>query len=69
MLWGGRLKAGETVSVPEGNNVHIFVATGTLSLEGAGALAEGDAVRLAGAGSATMTAGPGGAETLIWVTA
>jgi quercetin 2,3-dioxygenase len=69
VLWGGRLKAGETVTVPEGNNVHLFVATGAVSLEGAGALAEGDAVRLTGAGSPTMTAGPGGGETLIWVTA
>jgi quercetin 2,3-dioxygenase len=69
VLWGGRLKAGETVTVPEGNNVHLFVATGAVSLEGAGALAEGDAVRLTGAGSPTMTAGPGGGETPIWVTA
>jgi quercetin 2,3-dioxygenase len=69
VLWGGRLKAGETVTVPEGNNVHLFVATGAVSLEGAGALAEGDAVRLTGAGSPTMTARPGGVETLIWVTA
>jgi redox-sensitive bicupin YhaK (pirin superfamily) len=69
VLWGGRLKAGETVSVPEGPNVHLFVAGGGISLDGAGALTEGDAVRLHHAGSPELTAGPAGAETLIWVTA
>jgi redox-sensitive bicupin YhaK (pirin superfamily) len=69
VLWGGRLKAGETVSVPEGNHVHLFVATGDVGLEGAGALDAGDAVRLQQAGSPTLTAGAGGAELLIWVTA
>jgi quercetin 2,3-dioxygenase len=69
VLWGGRLKPGETVSVPDGRNVHLFVATGDVSLEGAGFLDEGDAVRLQGAGAPKMTAGASGAETLIWVTA
>jgi redox-sensitive bicupin YhaK (pirin superfamily) len=69
VLWGGRLKAGETVSVPDGNNVHLFVATGDVGLEAAGALGQGDAVRLQQAGSPTLTAGAGGAELLIWVTA
>ena len=69
VLWGGRLQAGETVAVAEGANVHLFVAKGDVSLEGAGALTVGDAVRLQRAGSPTLTAGAGGAETLIWVTA
>lgn len=69
VLWGGRLRSGEVVSVPEGRHVHLFVAEGSTSLEGAGELAEGDAVRLTGAGSPTLTAGPVGAEVLIWVTA
>ena len=69
VLWGGRLKPGETVAVPEGRNVHLFVAVGDARLEGAGALAAGDAARLHGAGSPRLTAGPSGAETLIWVTA
>jgi hypothetical protein len=68
VLWGGRLKAGETVAVPDGKHVHLFVAVGDASLEGAGALAEGDAVRLVGAGSPNLTAGPEGAEVLVWVT-
>jgi redox-sensitive bicupin YhaK (pirin superfamily) len=69
VLWGGRLRSGEVVSVPEGRHVHLFVAEGSTSLEGAGELAEGDAVRLTGAGSPALTAGPVGAEVLIWVTA
>jgi redox-sensitive bicupin YhaK (pirin superfamily) len=69
VLWGGRLKPGETVSVPDGRNVHLFVAAGDATLEGAGALAAGDAVRLQSAGSPRLTAGASGAETLIWVTA
>ena len=69
VLWGGRLGAGEAVPVPDGRHVHLFVAQGAAALEGAGELAEGDAVRLTGAGSPTLTAGPVGAEVLIWVTA
>jgi len=69
VLWGGRLKPGETVTVPDGRNVHLFVAAGDADLEGAGALAEGDAARLVAAGSPSLTAGPTGAEVLIWVTA
>jgi redox-sensitive bicupin YhaK (pirin superfamily) len=71
VLWGGRLKAGETVSVPDNRHVHVFVATGAATLEGAGALAAGDAVRLTAAGSPRLTAGDGdgGAEVLIWETA
>jgi redox-sensitive bicupin YhaK (pirin superfamily) len=69
VLWGGRLKPGEQVSVPDGRNAHLFVATGEVNLEGAGKLVEGDAARLVGAGSPALTAGNGGAEVLIWVTA
>lgn len=69
VLWGGRLRAGETVAVPDGANAHLFIAVGDASLEGAGSLAEGDAARLVGAGSPTLTAGTSGAEVLIWVTA
>ena len=68
MLWGGRLKPGETVSVPDGANAHLFVAEGQVVLEGAGALDGGDAVRLVGAGAPKLTAGESGAEVLIWVT-
>ena len=69
VLWGGRLKPGETVTVPEGRNVHLFLAVGDADLEGAGSLVEGDAARLVAAGSPKLTAGPSGSEVLIWVTA
>ncbi len=69
VLWGGRLRAAETVAVPDGRHVHLFVAVGSAALEGAGDLAEGDAARLTAAGSPRLTAGPDGAEVLIWVTA
>ncbi len=67
-LWAGRLRGGEAVPVPDGRHVHLFVARGMATLEGAGPLDEGDAVRLTGAGSPTLTADGDGAEVLIWVT-
>jgi len=69
VLWGGRLTAGETVALPEGAHAHLFVATGHIELEDAGPLAAGDAARLVGAGTPKVSAGPGGAEILVWVTA
>lgn len=52
VLWGGRLKAGESVALPEGAHAQA-----------------GDAARLVGAGTPKVSAGPGGAEILVWVTA
>ena len=69
VLWGGRLRPGEVVAVPDGPNAHLFVAVGSATLEGSAPLAEGDAARLVAAGSPTLTAGPEGAEVLVWVTA
>jgi redox-sensitive bicupin YhaK (pirin superfamily) len=68
VLWGGRLRPGEVVSVPDGRHAHVFVATGAVDLVGAGPLSEGDAVRLVGAEAPAITAGAAGAEVLIWVT-
>src|SRR5882762_7674277 len=51
VLWGGRLNPGQTVQVPEAAFVHLFVAKGNATLEGAGTLSAGDAVRLTGAGT------------------
>lgn len=68
VLWGGRLRAGETVAVPGGPFVHLFVARGSASLESAAALATGDAVRLSGDDGRSLTAGGQGAEVLIWTT-
>ena len=69
VLWGGRLRADETVEVPDGAHVHLFVALGGATLDGAGPLGEGDAARLTDAGTPALTAGDQGAEVLIWVTA
>jgi redox-sensitive bicupin YhaK (pirin superfamily) len=65
-LWVGRLGAGESVAVPDAPFVHLFVGRGEVALEGAGTLVEGDAARLAGAGSPNLVAGSGGAEVLVW---
>lgn len=67
VLWGGRLKPGETVNVPDVKFAHLYVAKGSAELEGAGSLATGDAVRLTAAGSPRLTAdATRGAEVLIW---
>jgi quercetin 2,3-dioxygenase len=69
VLWGGRLKPGETVTVPDGQFVHLYVARGGANLENAGYLTRGDAVRLTAAGAPALTADPvAGAEVLIWQT-
>ena len=67
VLWGGRLKPGETVQVPAAPFVHVFVAKGVAELEEVGRLAAGDAVRLTAAGTRRLTADAvTGAEVLIW---
>jgi len=68
VLWGGRLRPGETVAVPDARMAHVFVAAGRVGMEGAGGLSAGDAVRLVQAGSPRLVAddAPGGAEVLIW---
>jgi redox-sensitive bicupin YhaK (pirin superfamily) len=67
VLWAGRLKPGETVAVPDAAYVHVYVARGGATLDGAGQLNEGDAVRLTGAGALSLAASTAdGAEVLIW---
>lgn len=67
VLWGGRLKPGEKVQIPDAKFVHLFIAKGAAQLEGAGRLETGDAVRLTAAGAPTVTADPeSGAELLVW---
>jgi quercetin 2,3-dioxygenase len=68
VLYGGRLRAGESVTVPDDRHVHVFVARGTADLEDAGTLGTGDAARLTEAGDLSLTAGAAGAEVLIWAT-
>jgi len=67
-LWVGRLRAGATVTVPDAPFVHLFVARGSVEVDGVGALATGDAVRLTDAGARQLTAGPDGTEVTLWET-
>jgi redox-sensitive bicupin YhaK (pirin superfamily) len=69
VLWAGRLAADTVVTLPDDRHVHAYVARGALDLEGAGTLLTGDAARLTDAGARAATAGPEGAELLVWSTA
>jgi redox-sensitive bicupin YhaK (pirin superfamily) len=69
VLWGARLGAGETVTLPADPHVHAFVALGSATLGSGEALAEGAAARLTDAGPVAISAGPDGAELLVWATA
>ncbi|MEM9041733.1 MAG: pirin family protein [Actinomycetota bacterium] len=72
VLWGGRLSAGERVTVPGTRHVHVFVPLGSAELTGEGttnALGRGDAARLTEADGLSLVAGDEGAEVLVWATA
>lgn len=64
-LYAARLEPGQAVTVPDAPYVHVFVARGSVSLEGAGLLGEGDAVRMSGTGGQRLEAVEA-AEVLIW---
>jgi redox-sensitive bicupin YhaK (pirin superfamily) len=64
-LHAARLDPGGSVTLPDAPYVHLFVPRGNVELEGAGVLAEGDAVRLTGAGGQRLTASDA-AEILVW---
>lgn len=67
VLWGGRLKPGESVQTPDALFTHVYIAKGAVEVEGVGRLETGDAVRLTAAGSPLLTADAAtGAEVLIW---
>jgi redox-sensitive bicupin YhaK (pirin superfamily) len=64
-LHGARLERGQFVELPDAPLVHVFVPRGEVTMEDAGALHEGDAVRLSAAGSRRVSAiGP--SEILVW---
>ncbi len=65
-LWAGRLKPGEKVRMPDSPFVHLFVADREAELEGAGRLGAGDAARVSAYPGLALTAGPEGAEVLVW---
>jgi len=64
-LHAARLGPGREVTLPEAPFLHVFVARGSVVLEGAGALDEGDAVRLTAGGGQRVT-GATDAEVLVW---
>ena len=57
---------GAATASPVAPMAHLFVARGSVELEGAGMLGTGDAARITGADGQRVTAGPDGAEVLIW---
>jgi redox-sensitive bicupin YhaK (pirin superfamily) len=64
-LHAARLQPGQPVELPDAPSLHLFVACGEVDLEGAGPLAEGDAVRFTGTGGQRVTAS-GPAQILVW---
>jgi redox-sensitive bicupin YhaK (pirin superfamily) len=60
-----RLAVGETVTVPDAPHLHVFVAGGSVEVEGAGLLRDGDAARFTGEGGPRVTASEP-AEVLVW---
>ncbi|MBB5873093.1 redox-sensitive bicupin YhaK (pirin superfamily) [Allocatelliglobosispora scoriae] len=60
-----RLQPGGTAELPEAPYLHLFVARGAVTLEGAGALTEGDSVRFTATGGQKVTA-TADAEVLVW---
>lgn len=64
-LHGARLQPGETVILPEARYLHLFLASGEVTLEEAGSLTEGDAVRFTSSGGQRITA-TAPAEILVW---
>ncbi len=64
-LWVARLAPGESAALPDAPRLHVFVARGSVSLEGAGRLEEGDGARFTAEGGPAVTAVTP-AEVLVW---
>jgi quercetin 2,3-dioxygenase len=60
-----RLRSGGTVPLPDAPRLHVYVVRGSVDLEGAGRLDEGDAARLTAEGSRRLR-GLDDAEVLAW---
>lgn len=63
-LLSSRMRPGDTVTLPDAPFVHLFVPRGSVRLEGAGELTDGDAARILGGGQ-KVTASTD-AEILVW---
>ena len=64
-LYAARLQPGQSVQLPEAPFLHLFVPRGSVTLEGAGALSTGDAVRFTATGGQRVSATES-AEILVW---
>ncbi len=64
-LQGARLQPGQSIELPEAPHLHLFVPRGEVTLEGAGPVNEGDAVRFTASGGQRVTAVEP-AEILVW---
>jgi hypothetical protein len=64
-LHGARLQPGDAVQLPDAPFLHLFVPRGAVTLEGAGPLHEGDAVRFTGEGGQRVAATEP-SEVLVW---
>jgi redox-sensitive bicupin YhaK (pirin superfamily) len=64
-LHAARMEAGQSVEIPEASFVHLFVPRGRVTLEDAGPLEPGDAVRFTATGGQRVSAEEP-AEILVW---
>ncbi len=64
-LYAGRLKAFETIHIPDAPFVHLYCPVGSVVLETGEVVETGDAVRFTSLGGVTVTAGATGAEILV----
>ncbi|MFC9789111.1 pirin family protein [Rhodococcus sp. NPDC127528] len=64
-LYAARLRAGQSVTIPDAPYGHVFVAAGAVDVEGVGPISHGDSLRLSGTGGHRLTATEP-AEVLVW---
>ena len=64
-LHGARMAPGDSVELPQAPYLHLFIPRGEVTLEGAGPLREGDAVRFIASGGQRVTATEP-SEILVW---
>jgi redox-sensitive bicupin YhaK (pirin superfamily) len=65
-LYAARPEPGTVVPLPTAPLAHLFVARGSVELEGSGVLGTGDSARITASDGRRLTAGPDGAEVLVW---
>jgi redox-sensitive bicupin YhaK (pirin superfamily) len=65
-LWIGRPTPGNVMTLPASPFVHVFVSRGAVTLEDAGTLTQGDAVRLTDAGQLELEATADDTEIVVW---